>query len=44
LPARVPRRPRVRIGPESGTPTRMVTTPITEPSSKFVAAIGVVAI
>jgi hypothetical protein len=44
LPARVPRRPRVRIGPESGTATRLVSTPITETSSKLVAMIGVVAI
>jgi hypothetical protein len=44
LPARVPRRPKVRIGPEIGTATRLVRTPITETWSKLVAMMGVVPI
>jgi hypothetical protein len=44
LPSMEPRSPRVRIGPESGTATRLVSTPITETSSKAAATIGAVAI
>ncbi|HZC18521.1 MAG TPA: hypothetical protein VE225_02330, partial [Rubrobacteraceae bacterium] len=33
----------MRIGPESGTATRLVKTPTTETSSKLVAMIGAVA-
>jgi hypothetical protein len=44
LPNIEPRSPSVRIGPESGTATRLVSTPITETSSKPAATIGAVAI
>ena len=44
MPAREPRSPKVRIGPERGTAIRLVSTPIIETSSKLAATMGVVAI
>src|SRR5919112_6467957 len=44
FPATEPRRPRIRIGPESGTATRLVNTPTMETSSKVAATMGDVAI
>src|SRR5918994_4257987 len=44
LPAREPRRPRIRMGPESGTATRFVSTPTREIRSKVAATMGDVAI
>src|SRR5215208_3189346 len=44
FPASEPRRPRIRIGPESGTAMRFVNTPTMETSSKVAATMGDVAI
>ena len=43
FPAREPRKPRIRIGPDSGTAMRLVNTPTMETSSKVAATMGDVA-
>ena len=43
FPATEPKRPRIKIGPESGTAMRLVNTPTTETCSKVAATMGDVA-
>src|SRR5215217_9679439 len=43
FPANEPRRPRIKIGPDSGTAMRLVNTPTMETWSKVAATMGDVA-